>query len=408
MGSNTPMTQRVGETNRAKNGLMMTIIAYRNFEDIDIQFEDGYLVFHRSYGNFRKGNIHHPDYVIKRKASTDRTGETNIARNGMKITIINYRKATDFDVQFEDGAIVKHQNYRMFSLGKIKHPDKNKQAKRKSSIKLGETRLATIGLMMTIIGITDYDHLTIKFEDGTEVDNISYTRFKSGAVAYPGYRNTRHYLTCKARLGESRKNTQGLNMTIIEYSGSQHATIKFDDGTILYNQAYQSFRNGNIRNPNYIPNMHIGESICNNQGLNMTIIAYRNANDIDLKFDDGTIIYHRQYTAFLNRGIRHPTYCQYLGKTVLSNEGLLMEIIGYNGHRDMAVKYETGYIAEHRNKDYFDHGFGKHPFPWIIGNMSMDKPAYVVGNTGNFYCHCTKCGITDIMTISEMKSHICQ
>ena len=39
----------------------------------------------------------------------------------MKITIIKYRKATDLDVQFEDGAIVKHQNYRMFSLGKIKH-----------------------------------------------------------------------------------------------------------------------------------------------------------------------------------------------------------------------------------------------------------------------------------------------
>ena len=33
-------TTRVGEIRRAKNGLMMTIIVYRNNDDIDIQFED--------------------------------------------------------------------------------------------------------------------------------------------------------------------------------------------------------------------------------------------------------------------------------------------------------------------------------------------------------------------------------
>ena len=35
---------RVGETNRALNGMMMTIIAYRNSKDIDIQFEDGTII----------------------------------------------------------------------------------------------------------------------------------------------------------------------------------------------------------------------------------------------------------------------------------------------------------------------------------------------------------------------------
>lgn len=45
-------TTRVGEIRRAKNGLMMTIVAYRKFADIDIQFEDGYISTHRSYANF--------------------------------------------------------------------------------------------------------------------------------------------------------------------------------------------------------------------------------------------------------------------------------------------------------------------------------------------------------------------
>ena len=53
-----------------------------------------------------------------------RMGETNIASNGMKITIIRYARNDDIDIQFEDGTIVKHKSYRHFKSGSIAYPIK--------------------------------------------------------------------------------------------------------------------------------------------------------------------------------------------------------------------------------------------------------------------------------------------
>ena len=48
---------REGELIRAKNGEMMKIVKYRKAIDIDVQFEDGTIVEHKSYYNFKKGLI---------------------------------------------------------------------------------------------------------------------------------------------------------------------------------------------------------------------------------------------------------------------------------------------------------------------------------------------------------------
>lgn len=53
----------IGETNVAKNGLKMTIIAYRKYNDIDIQFEDGTNVYNKTYINFKKGEIRMPNII---------------------------------------------------------------------------------------------------------------------------------------------------------------------------------------------------------------------------------------------------------------------------------------------------------------------------------------------------------
>lgn len=53
---------RVGETNIATNGQKMTIIAYHNASNIDIQFEDGTIVYHKEYKRFKKGQIANPNF----------------------------------------------------------------------------------------------------------------------------------------------------------------------------------------------------------------------------------------------------------------------------------------------------------------------------------------------------------
>ena len=120
----TQKDERIGQTNLAKIGLMMTIIAYKDCNDIDIQFEDGVIVRHKRYRNFLSGNIIHPDYSAHRKVAPDmilkRIGETNKSnRTGMMMTIIEYRNCHDIDVKFENGEIVQHCDYQSFTRGQI-------------------------------------------------------------------------------------------------------------------------------------------------------------------------------------------------------------------------------------------------------------------------------------------------
>lgn len=47
-----------------KNGMQCTIITYRNASNIDVQFEDGTIVKHKRIGNFRGGHIANPNIKI--------------------------------------------------------------------------------------------------------------------------------------------------------------------------------------------------------------------------------------------------------------------------------------------------------------------------------------------------------
>ena len=80
---------RIGEIGKATSGMLMKIIAFRRSDDIDVQFEDGVIVTKKTYTNFKKGNIKHPE---------NRVGEVNRAKNGMLMKIIAYRSSQDIDI----------------------------------------------------------------------------------------------------------------------------------------------------------------------------------------------------------------------------------------------------------------------------------------------------------------------
>lgn len=52
-------------------------------------------------------------------------------------------------------------------------------------------------------------------------------------------------------------------------------------------------------------NTKIGQENINNQGCMMRIIAYRNAKDIDVQFEDGTIVTNKCYSAFKKGEIKN-------------------------------------------------------------------------------------------------------
>jgi hypothetical protein len=53
----------------------------------------------------------------------DKTGEINYNNNKEKMSIINYINATNIDVIFEDGTVVKHKYYSNFVNGTITNPN---------------------------------------------------------------------------------------------------------------------------------------------------------------------------------------------------------------------------------------------------------------------------------------------
>ena len=113
---------RTGETSIATNGQEMTIIAYRNTNDIDVQFEDGYVACHKTYESFKKGTIGNPNKPSMQSMIDSRINETSTATNGQEMTIIAYRKNNDIDVQFEDGYVACHKTYESFKKGTIGNP----------------------------------------------------------------------------------------------------------------------------------------------------------------------------------------------------------------------------------------------------------------------------------------------
>lgn len=363
----------------------------------------------------------------------DRTGEVNIAKNGQKMTVIACRLSNDIDVQFEDGTIVKNKTWQCFKVGSIGHPNINSLTKIK---RIGETNIAKNGQKMTIIAYRNSSDIDVKFEDDTVVTNKSYDSFKNSKIENPNKKfitytkvrgNNRAKNNAEKRIGEFNIASNGQKMTIIAYRKNNDIDVQFEDGTIVYNKSYSYFKKGTIRNPNKrklsrkSKSKRIGETSISKMGQKLTIINYRNCDDIDVQFEDGTIVYNKKYEKFKSGSIENPNKPtingnlnknrkKWLNNSKLNkNNGLYMTISDYISSNNILVSFETGYNLN-IYLQYYKLGKIKHPFPYQMNNITVEKLAYIHKETGigNFYCKCLKCGYRDIWTIENAKNHKCE
>ena len=489
---------RTGEVRRMNNGMTAKIVAYRSSRDIDIQFEDGTIVYNKTYGSFKKGLIANPNYI-----KNIHIGETMRMNNGMLAKIIVYRHFNDIDVQFENGTIITHKSYGNFKKGTIGNPNYNYYYRNDNNFRLGETKIMNNGMIAKIIVYRTYSDIDIEFEDGTICYNKTYRDFKKGEIGNPNYtlmnsvsinelicafyleqigfkkkknmkklngkeldlyhanlngckigieydgykhskkkdleknklckkNNIKLYriresylsklnstsidftlsdykskskeleqtlqllikdlsLTCnmsiplsvdfqrdekninkflkkyhnkyeKERLHETRRMNNGQMATIISYRSSRDIDIQFEDGTIIYNKTYYSFKKGSIANPNYnkLQDSRLGETRRMNNGQMATIISYRNHTDIDIEFEDGTIIYHKSYYYFKEGQIYNPHYNKLqdsrLGETTRMNNGQIATIISYRNCKDIDIQFEDGTTIYHKTYQEFKKG----------------------------------------------------
>lgn len=174
---NQNFNSRLNEAKMMNCGMKATIIRYGRYTDIDVRFEDGTVVKHRGYGDFKKGEIANSN--IKTFAET-RLGETRMMNCGMKATIIRYGNTGDIDVRFEDGAVVEHRTYNSFKKGEIA----NQNIKVSVEDRLGETRMMNCGMEAAIIRYNGVRDIDVRFEDGATVKHKVYGPFKRGEVAH--------------------------------------------------------------------------------------------------------------------------------------------------------------------------------------------------------------------------------
>ena len=231
------VVDRIGEVRRANNGMLMKIIAYRNSQDIDIEFEDGFVVYNRTYHSFKVGEVANPN--VKRKKpvleSNKRLGLSAKMNNGLIATIIAYRNSADIDIQFEDGVKVYNKTYSCFTRGQIGHPNKTTI----KSNHLGEEKISNSGMKMKIIRYGNCRDIDVEFENGEVVKNRAYGDFVKGTIALPK----------EDRTGMVVVSMCGLRMKIIGYNGCNDVTVLFEDGKVLKNAMYKYFKVGKIRHP---------------------------------------------------------------------------------------------------------------------------------------------------------------
>ena len=399
--ANPNFNPRLGETKMMNCGMEATIIRYGGSADIDVRFEDGIVVEHREYREFEKGGIINPN--IKATAE-NRLDETCMMNCGMKATIIRYNGVRDIDVRFEDGAVAVHKAYGKFKKGGIANPNIKTSAKNC----LSETRMMNCGMEATIIRYGGYKDIDVRFEDGTVVEHKGYSAFKRGEIANPNVK------TFANRLDETRMMNCGMEATIIRYGRSDDIDVRFKDGAIAKCKRYKEIKKGEIAHPSTTAEARLGETRMMKCGMKATIIRYGKYTDIDVRFEDGTIIEHRQYIQFKKGGIANPNFkasaenC--LGETRMMNCGMEATIIRYNTGKDIDVRFEDETVVEHRGYGNFKTGGITHPLI-SLNNGSKDfhgficKRGFIDEDRTLYECICKHCGLEDVLTPQEMMEH---
>lgn len=109
---------RVGEKVVCSNNMIVEIIAYRNHKDIDVRYEDGYIIEHTTYQSYFQRSCPRSDKkpviwcrgfnVVKKMI-----GKKRRTLHGYR-TLLNVRNYFDVDYIDDNGETVYHKSFATF------------------------------------------------------------------------------------------------------------------------------------------------------------------------------------------------------------------------------------------------------------------------------------------------------
>lgn len=255
----TKASERIGVESTSRDGKRAQVVSYSTCENFIIRFCDGKEMKLKNWRYFIEGNFNYEKHFKAPRNREERIGEKKVMNNGLTAEVIEYRGSHDMDILFEDGGKRTGVSWRDFCIGSIAHP--------------------------TIPG-----------------GNVSQ-RFSTGSVAVP---------SCYARnhIGDKKIQNRGNEEAeIIEVKDANHITVKFKDGTIVKDRKYEDFIHGAIGKPGIpqlrrtLKNERLWTEKIMRNGMKAKIVRYGSANDIDIKFSNGTIVMHKTYANFCSGSV---------------------------------------------------------------------------------------------------------
>ena len=216
----------------------------------------------------------------RQKSIEEKMNAVYINKQGIQCRILKYRSFHDVDVIFNDGVIKEHLDCKNLQAGQFSHPKDIPNAENR----IGEISYSNDKMEAKIVKYNSSTDFIIQFEDGTEKHLCSWKDFKEGKFSYKydeGFKLSEAEI--KKRKSRLIKNKSGYEMRILNYHSSTDVDVIFEDGTIVKNKIYSNFENGKITHPKYKTLKSDKLKLIQSNG-NKDIVRFNNKQDFDNNF----------------------------------------------------------------------------------------------------------------------------
>ena len=330
----------IGETKTMDCGLEAEIVRYESQFDMDVRFSDGSERKGVAYASFRTGKLQ-PEGFRMKKAAEEVIGKWRMMNCGLRARIVERRSSLDCDVEFEDGSVRQHVRQDHFMRGELSPEDFYLP-------KVGEERVMRNGLRAEIIAVRSSRDIDVRLENGEVRTGIQYTAFRDGYVKSLLLEKERK----DSHIGEVYRQNCGLDAEVTAYTNAHSCTVRFSNGEVREGVIYRKLKEGKVLPPSMQERDRVGEKHMQDCGQEAEITAYRDANDVDVRFPDGKTREHVTYYD-ITKGRVKPVKrgekfrMEHLGEERVMKCGLKARIIAIRSAKDIDIQFETGEIREH-------------------------------------------------------------
>lgn len=350
----------IGQESKATNGQTMKICKYINANNVWVKFQDGKVVGPIKLCNFKDGKVENPNCRTNHQISFNELVCGFYFKNiGFEKKSNSYYKnlgmgRMSFDLYNPDLKIAIE--YDGYGHSPQKDSKKNEKAKKLGIkiIRIREAHQPQIADNNNVIFILNDNSWfsnellsiirTIHCQICSQINICSKLNINKETDLPQIYDIFLSHQPGRKYVGQHAISSHGQDMEIIEYFNHKNITVRFSDGTVVKNARIEHFFTGKIRNPNFYPGQCIGEIRTMLNGQKATIIKYINWNDIDIKFEDGTINKGVNYSAFKDGRVKNENYLnlKWQGQKFVNKKGLTAEITHYEDYHHVEIIFEDG------------------------------------------------------------------